>query len=84
MCAVLMPPPCLTGQVRDGLDLPFESTGNLDQVNWVVWKQQLTCLEEMGPGGPEARACSNYDATASLLSKAPGRRISTTLSRVTA
>ena len=50
----------LCGQVRDGLDLPFEGAGDFDQINWIVWKQQLTRLEELGFNGPEMRAKAHY------------------------
>ena len=46
-------------QVRDGLDLPFEGSEDFDSINWVVWKQQLTRLHEVGAEGPEMRASSN-------------------------
>ena len=43
-------------RVRDGLDLCFEGSEEVDQINWVVWKQQLTRLHEIGADGPEIRA----------------------------
>ena len=43
-------------RVRDGLDFCFEGSEDLDQINWVVWKQQLTRLDEIGVEGPDARA----------------------------
>jgi hypothetical protein len=48
--------------VRDGLDLPFEGTGDFDQIQWDIWKQQLTRLEELGANG-----CQLRDKTESLV-----------------
>lgn len=50
-------------QVRDGLDLPFEAVGDFDQINWVVWKQQLTRIDEIGFNGPETRAKAHFQDT---------------------
>ena len=37
----------LGAQVRDGLDLPFEDSTNMDRINWNVWKSNLFGAQHM-------------------------------------